>query len=98
MDERRSDTTSWPHLDTLAPVSLEALGGLPPSEALYDFDRPCIFTSETSNGVLVLAYLSEDIEEEKLLRYIVATTSKATVDDLRSGVITVRDALDRGSL
>ncbi len=77
---------------------MEALGALTPSEVLYEFDGPCIFTAQTPNGVTVLAYLSEDLEEEPYLRFIVATTSQCTVRDLKYGVISVREALERGSL
>lgn len=90
--------TSWPPLDSLQQVPVDVLGVLTPSEVLYEFEGPCIFTAETAHGTLVLAYLSEDLEDEQHLRHIVATTSKGTIDELKSGVISVREALDRGSL
>ncbi len=90
--------TSWPALDSLQEVDVEALGTLTPVEVLYDFDGPCIFTANTVHGVRVLAYLSEDFEDDQGLRYIVATTSEGTVGELKDGVISVREALDRGSL
>lgn len=90
--------TSWPPLDSLQVVQLDVLGALTPSEVLYEFEGPCIFTARAAHGAAVLAYLSEDLEDEQRLRYIVATTSEATVDELKHGVISVREALDRGSL
>lgn len=90
--------TSWPPLDSLQAVQLDVLGALTPSEVLYEFEGPCIFTARAAHGAAVLAYLSEDLEDEQRLRYIVATTSEGTVDELKHGVISVREALDRGSL
>lgn len=90
--------TSWPPLDSLQVVQLDVLGGLTPCEVLYEFEGPCIFTAQTAHGAAVLAYLAEDLEEEQRLRYIVATTSEMTVHELKCGVISVRQALDRGSL
>lgn len=88
----------WPPLDSLQVVPLDVIGTLTPSEVLYEFEGPCIFTARAAHGVAVLAYLSEDLEDEQRLRYIVATTSEGTVDELKHGVISVREALDRGSL
>lgn len=90
--------TLWPSLGSLPTVQLDVLGPLKPSEVLYAFDGPCIFKAETPYGTTVLAYLSEDLEEEEQLRYIVATTSDGTLEELKRGVISVREALDRGSL
>lgn len=85
-------TSSWRSLD------LSVVGNLAPREVLYEFEVPCIFTADTPAGVLVLAYLSEDLEQERTLRFIVTTTSPTTVQELKTGVISVRDAFDRGSL
>lgn len=90
--------TPWPAFDSHQAVDLELLGALSPLEVLYEFDGPCIFVSETPAGTLVLAYLSEDLEDECLLRYVLATTSSRTIDELKHGVISVREAMDRGSL
>lgn len=90
--------TSWPPIDSLQVVQLDVLGALTPSEVLYEFEGPCIFTAKAAHGATVLAYLSEALEDEERLRYIVATTSEGTVDELKQGVISVREALDRGSL
>lgn len=90
--------TSWPPHDSLQAVQLDVVGALTPSEVLYEFEGPCIFSAETAHGTSVLAYLSEEMEDEPYLRYIVSTTSRATIDDLKRGAISVREALDRGSL
>ena len=90
--------TKWPPLDSLQMVQLDILGILTPSEVLYEFEGPCIFTAKTTNDTIVLAYLSEDLEDEKCLRYIIATTSEKTIDKLKRCVISVRDALIEGSL
>jgi len=79
-------------------VPLDVVGKLTPKEVLYDFDGPCIFTAETAFGTLVLAYLAEDLEEERRLRYIVSTTSPATIEDMKRGALSVREALRRGSV
>jgi hypothetical protein len=90
--------SSWPSNESLAAVQLDVLGALAPVEVLYEFEGPCIFTARTSHGADVLAYLSEDLEDDGCLRFIVATTSIATIKDLKCGVISVREALERGSL
>ncbi|MBU6161196.1 MAG: hypothetical protein KGO50_08740 [Myxococcales bacterium] len=46
----------------------------------------------------MIAYLAEELEDERALRYIVATTSERTVHALKQGALTVREALLRGSL
>lgn len=88
----------WPPLDSLQAVSMDAVGNLKPCEVLYEFEGPCIFRAETALRISVLAYLTEELEDEGLLRYILSTTSSGTIDDLKRGVISVREALDRGSL
>lgn len=90
--------TSWPDFASLPQVELAAVGELVPQEVLYEFDGPCIFTSLTAHRSLILAYLTEEIEDEKLLRFVIATTSEATVAGMKDGSVSVRDALERGSL
>lgn len=90
--------TTWPSKDSMPSVDLELVGKMLPAEVLYDFDGPCIFTSRTPAQGLVLAYLSEDLDDEGLLRFIVSTTSRFTISELKSGMISVREALLRGSL
>jgi len=72
--------------------------GLVRRDNLRGSGGPCIFTARAAHGAAVLAYLSEDLKDEQRLRYIVATTSEETVDELKHGVTSVREALDRGSL
>lgn len=90
--------TSWPDLASLSPIDLAFVGDLAPEDVLYEFDgRPCIFTAFTPQRSLLLAYLAEELEDEGLLRFIVATTSESTVAGLQDGSVSVRDAIERGS-
>lgn len=89
---------SWPEESSLNEVALELIGDLKPDEILYEFEGPCIFTATIPTGSLVLAYLSEEIEEHEILRYILSTTSNRTIHEMVSGIISVREALERGSL
>jgi hypothetical protein len=90
--------TSWPDFAALPALDLKLLGALAPVEVLYEFDGPCIFTALTEQRNLVLAYLSEELEDERLLRFVVATTSEATIAAMKDGSVSVREALERGSL
>ncbi|HEY0866405.1 MAG TPA: hypothetical protein VGE01_03445 [Fimbriimonas sp.] len=90
--------TAWPSRDALQAIPLDVVGALVPSEVLYYFDGPCIFWTETAVGTLVLAYLSEDLEAERSLRYVISTTSTGTIAELKRGVVSVREAMERGSL
>ncbi len=89
---------SWPSLETLPPVDLAHLGDLKPMEVLYDFDGPCIFTARTPAGLLLLAFLVEELDPEAIARFLVATSSHQTLDGLREGALSVRAALLGGSL
>lgn len=62
-------------------------------EVLYEFDGPRIFTAHDSDHALCLACWSDG--DETLTRYIVAPSSARIVDSLRSGALTVADALDQ---
>ncbi len=90
--------TSWPEFKSLSPVDIAAVGSFVPAEVLYEFEGPCIFTTRTPQNTLVLAYLVEELDDEDLLRFIVATTSESTVAAMKDGAIAVREALERGSL
>ncbi|MCK5688321.1 hypothetical protein KAI87_03570 [Myxococcota bacterium] len=79
-------------------IARDFLGPLTPKEVLYEFEGPCIFTAEAPSGETLLAYLVEDLEEEKALRYIVSTTTSSAIEDLKSGLLPVRDALTQGWL
>lgn len=89
---------SWPMLETMNEVDPLLLGDLSPVEVLYEFEAPCIFTARSPAGGLLLAYLSEDMESESYLRYLVVTTSTETISALKEGVASVREALLRGSI
>ncbi|MBI4820297.1 MAG: hypothetical protein HY791_28790 [Deltaproteobacteria bacterium] len=90
--------SAWPPVDARKAVDLAVVGPLLPIEVLYDFDGPCIFVARTASETLVLAYLSEDLKDEHLLRFVVSTTSDVTVSKLKTGLISVREALEMGSL
>ncbi len=89
---------TWPSLETLPPVDLAHIGDLKPLEVLYDFDGPCIFTARTPAGLLLLAYLVEELDPEAMARFLIATSSHQTLDGLREGALSVRAALLGGSL
>jgi hypothetical protein len=86
---------TWHLTNPLPPQELAALGRLTPVEVLYEFEGPCIFTAAMPSGSLALAYLSEDLETERLLRFIVAETTQAEVEALKAGTLPVAQALGR---
>lgn len=90
--------TVWTISESQRAVPVEAFNALQPEDVLYEFEVPCIFTFRMSHGGLALAYLSDDEDALEGLRYIVATTSDSTIIALKTGEISVRDALERGSL
>lgn len=66
--------------------------GISPEEILYEFDGPRIFTAQSALGEL-LFYLAD--EKDGVCRYIVAPTNASIVGLLKSGVRSVRDALNQ---
>ena len=64
-----------------------------PVETLYEFDGPRIFTLHDAEGGLNLAYWSD--EDEQVTRYVVAPTTTWMVQALRSGRISVLEALNQ---
>lgn len=66
---------------------------LDPVEVLYEFDGPRIFTVRDRDGLLNLAYWSD--EDEKNTRYVVVPTSTRILDDLRQGTLSALDALNQ---
>lgn len=80
------------------PSDIAWLGDLAPCEVLYEFEGPCIFTTRTPSGTLLLAYLSEELEAEARLGFILASTSEQTISELKAGDLSVLEALARGSL
>lgn len=66
--------------------------GITQEEILYEFDGPRIFTARNAMGEL-LFYLAD--EKDGVCRYIVAPTNASIIDLLKSGVRSVRDALNQ---
>lgn len=66
--------------------------GITQEEILYEFDGPRIFTARSDMGEL-LFYLAD--EKDGVCRYIVAPTNASIIDLLKSGVRSVRDALNQ---
>lgn len=66
--------------------------GISPKEVLYEFDGPRIFTACNAMGEL-LFYLAD--EKDGVCRYIVAPTNASIIDLMKSGMRSVRDALNQ---
>lgn len=66
--------------------------GITQEEILYEFDGPRIFTARNAMGEL-LFYLAD--EKDGVCRYIVAPTNASIIDLMKSGVRSVRDALNQ---
>lgn len=64
-----------------------------PEEVLYDFDGPQIFTFYSKLGQLCLAFLCEEFEDFE--RFLVVPVRPSDVEALKSGGMTLRDALTR---
>ncbi len=64
-----------------------------PADVLYEFDGPRIFTLQDQEGELHLACWSD--EDEHACRYLVVPTTAAILQGLRSGRLSVRDALNQ---
>ncbi|MEQ6342428.1 MAG: hypothetical protein M3A44_12470 [Gammaproteobacteria bacterium] len=77
---------------TAPQFDVESFQGISPEEILYEFDGPRIFTARSVMGEL-LFYLAD--EQDGLCRYIVAPTNTSIIDLMKSGVRSVRDALNQ---
>ena len=64
-----------------------------PKEVLYEFDGPRIFTLAGSDGELNLAYWSDG--DQNSSRFVVVPTTTKILDFLRSGKMSVFDALNQ---
>jgi hypothetical protein len=64
-----------------------------PTEVLYEFDGPRVFTLTDRFGGLNLAVWSD--EDEHIERYVVAVSSASVVAALKAGRTTVREALEQ---
>ncbi len=72
----------------------ELIGNVfPTDEMLFEYNGPLIFTFKTHWNGIALAYLSD--EEENILRYVIAPTCESIVKRLKSGIISILDALDQ---
>jgi len=65
----------------------------PPEEMLFEYNGPLIFTFKTRWNGIAIAYLSD--EEDNVLRYVIAPTNSSIVERLKSGIISVRNALEQ---
>lgn len=98
--QRRDDARDfcYDHLMPLWDAKLPCWNGgnfnaVTPLEVLAELDEPLTFTFMDSNGSLMLAHLcSEGMDR---LRYVVAPTSLPIVHELKTGVRSIRQALDQ---
>jgi hypothetical protein len=74
------------------PVDVADIGNLAPSEVLYDFDGPRIFSAQSPLGDLLCFLVDDDGAE---LRFIAAPTNPDILAKLKDGIRSVRDALDQ---
>lgn len=75
-----------------ASVGTDEFRDIEPNEVLYDFDGPRIFTASTPLGEL-LFYLAD--EQDGICRHVAAPTNPRILGKLKSGVLSVRQALDQ---
>lgn len=75
------------------PVESERFGDFEPSNVLYEFDGPRIFTVRGRDDDLFLAYLCDETDE--LLRFLIVPCSEAVVVALQHGRTPVRDVLQQ---
>jgi hypothetical protein len=75
------------------PVDTERFHPFEAKEVLYEFDGPRIFTLLDADGELNLAYWSD--EDEAQARFIVVPTAFGILTGLRSGGVSVLEALDQ---
>ena len=73
-------------------VDIEAFRDIEPSEILYEFDGPRIFTANNAFGEL-LFYLAD--EQDGICRYIAAPTNSRIITKLKQGIFSVLQALDQ---
>lgn len=77
---------------TAPQFDVESFQGITPEEVLYEFDGPRIFTARSVMGEL-LFYLAD--EKDGVCRYIVAPTNASIIELMKTGVRSVRDALNQ---
>lgn len=71
---------------------IEPFAGVQLNEILYEFDGPRIFTATSLFGTL-LYFLAE--EDDEVSRFIVVPTNAQIVERLKSGILSVWDALNQ---
>lgn len=79
-----------------SPTDLGRFPNLDPVEVLYEFEGPRIFTVLDRDQELNLAYWSD--EEGDCWRYIIVPTSEPILKELKTGQISVWDALNQPRL
>jgi|GEM_PF-5421858 len=67
-----------------------------PIDVLIEFDGPLTFTFERRDGGLALAHLAAVGTSAR--RYLASNTSKYIVSDLKGGLLSIREALQRSQL
>jgi len=75
------------------PTAADRFEPFEPEAILYAFDGPRIFTLRDNERELYLAYWSDG--DDSIDRYVVVPTSEAILTALKSGRISVREALDQ---
>ena len=75
------------------PTPIERFGPFEPVEVLYEFDGPRIFTLRDADDELNLVYWSD--EDDTTSRYVVVPTTARIVAALKTGSISVFDALNQ---
>lgn len=68
----------------------------PAEEMLFEYNGPAIFTFKTGWNGIAIAYLSD--EDDNILRYVIAPSNQTIVESLKSGIISVRKALDQAMI
>jgi hypothetical protein len=66
-------------------------GRLEVVDVLYDAERPVVFTTRSLNGQMLLVYAAGDSEEGSW--YVLTACTERLLADLRSGHVSVRDAI-----
>ena len=70
--------------------------GIEPHEVLYDFDGPRTFTCFDAKGGLCLAHWSD--EDRRAIRYLVVPVTESSIQKLKTGEMSLREALDHPRL
>ena len=74
-------------------VSEAPVERIAPLEILYEFDGPRIFSLSSRDGNLLLAYLCDQAEGG--LNFLLAPSSSRSIERLKSGQISVREAINQ---